>query len=191
VFLFERPIDTLTPAIDRGEGGGARGRFTFSPSPNQLELAHLNSFCCQLANLPLTSEPINPLRRSEHHYHGLKNEQRTLHLRGFIVWNTSPPHQAAGPFFNVGILVVCRQYFQENSSLATGLLEHFARQKCYDPRDIIFATRSIVPALVSVVPDYSLCTADVFISATRAIITHDKNLDVLYHTSRKTPSRRK
>jgi hypothetical protein len=96
---------------------------------------------------------------------------------------------AAGAFVNVGLIVICRQYFQENSSLATWLLDHFARRKCYDPRDIIFATRSIVPALVSVVPDYSLCTADVFISATRAIITHHKNLDVLCHTSRKTPSR--
>lgn len=94
-----------------------------------------------------------------------------------------------GIFFNIVMMVDFRKDFQKNDSEATWVLEDFGRRKCYDPRDVIFAARSIVPALVSVVPDYSLCTADVFISATRAIISHEKNLDVLRHTSRQTPSR--
>jgi hypothetical protein len=96
---------------------------------------------------------------------------------------------AIGLFYHVGMMVDCREDFQENDTVGTWVLDVFGRRKCYDPRDIIFATRSIVPALVSVVPDYSLCTADVFISATRAIISHEKDLDVLCYTSRQKPSR--
>jgi hypothetical protein len=94
-----------------------------------------------------------------------------------------------GLFYYVGMMVSFRRDFQMNESEATWVLTNCGHRKCYDPRDVIFATRSIVPALVSVVPDYSLCTADVFISATRAIISYEKNLHVLCHTSRKTPSR--
>jgi hypothetical protein len=96
---------------------------------------------------------------------------------------------SVGPFSEVKVIVDCRKDFQNNDSEATWVLKAFGRRKCYDPRDVIFATRSIVPALVSVIPDYSLCIADVFISATRAIISHEKNLDVLCDTSRQTASR--
>jgi hypothetical protein len=90
-----------------------------------------------------------------------------------------------GLFFYVGMVVDFRRDFQENCFDAISLLEDFGLRECYDPRDVIFAARSIIPALMSVVPDYSLSTADVFISATRAIISYGKNLDVLCYTSRK------
>ena len=90
--------------------------------------------------------------------------------------------------YSVWMMVECRKDFRENGIWTTWALEIFGRREYYDPRDVIFATRSIIPALVSVVPDYSLCTADVFISATRAIISHEKDLDVLCATSRQ-PSR--
>jgi hypothetical protein len=92
-------------------------------------------------------------------------------------------------FSNVGRMIECRRDFQSNHQDATWVLSIFGRLKYYDPRDIIFATRSIVPALVPVVPDYSLCTADVFISATRAIISHEKSLNVLRLTSKQSASR--
>jgi hypothetical protein len=48
----------------------------------------------------------------------------------------------------------------------------FGSLKCYDPRDVVFALRSLTPALKSVIPDYSLSTTEVFISAARAIIMY-------------------
>jgi hypothetical protein len=68
-------------------------------------------------------------------------------------------------------------------------LEAFGVRKCYDPRDIVFALRSILPALMPIVPDYSACTADVFTSAARAAIFEAKNLTMLEKTNRIGPSR--
>jgi hypothetical protein len=68
------------------------------------------------------------------------------------------------------------------------VLDNFGGRKCYDPRDFVYALRSMLPCLTSVVPDYSLCTADVFVSASRAITFHWKDLRVFEATSKRGPS---
>jgi len=60
----------------------------------------------------------------------------------------------------------------------------FGERKCSEPRDIIFALRSLTPTLMSVHPDYSLSTTEVFTLATRAIISTDQYLGVLSWTTR-------
>jgi hypothetical protein len=67
---------------------------------------------------------------------------------------------------------------------ASWVLETFGRRECFDPKDVIFALRSIAPALMAVIPDYSLSTAEVFTSATRAVICASKTPSVLSYTSR-------
>jgi hypothetical protein len=60
-------------------------------------------------------------------------------------------------------------------------------QECLDPRDSVFALLSLSTDLASVLPDYSLCTAEVFTLATRSI-SSDRSLLVLLQTCRVQPS---
>jgi Heterokaryon incompatibility protein (HET) len=124
--------------------------------------------------------------------------QEAVHARGLLMrcgtfelsWESfggGVPWSGA-PFRAAGVVSGCRKEFQKHDSEAILVLSMFGRRKCYDPRDVIFGTKSIIPALKSVVPDYSLCTADVFISATRAIISFRKDLKVLALTRRNGPS---
>ena len=72
------------------------------------------------------------------------------------------------------------------------ILSIYGSRGCSDPKDSVYALRSLVPSLISVVPDYSQNTARVFIAAARAIITDTKpgvlSLSTLERISKKKPS---
>lgn len=60
-----------------------------------------------------------------------------------------------------------------------------------DSRDVVYALRTIIPALASCIPDYSLSREDVFTSAARAIILFDNDLSTLSQAQREdTPTGR-
>ncbi len=58
-------------------------------------------------------------------------------------------------------LSIMRSFLRRSCDDVVDVLELFGSQKCYNPRDVIFALRSIFPVLMPIVPDYSACTADV------------------------------
>ncbi|PMD39489.1 HET-domain-containing protein [Hyaloscypha variabilis F] len=72
-------------------------------------------------------------------------------------------------------------YFKTTSNGDNGyeLLCLFAGKACLDPRDAVYALRSLAPTLKTLVPDYSLSTADVFTAATRASIIDPDCLNFL------------
>jgi hypothetical protein len=47
----------------------------------------------------------------------------------------------------------CRQDYHRGTSEELSALNYFGRRKCYDPRDVIFAVRSILPALALCIPE--------------------------------------
>ncbi|KAE9378831.1 hypothetical protein N431DRAFT_450765 [Stipitochalara longipes BDJ] len=76
---------------------------------------------------------------------------------------------------------------------AIEILETYGSRECLDPRDSVYGLRSLSPLFMSVVPDYSLSTAEVFTAATQAIISNFWStylLEVLEHVVRKKPSSR-
>ena len=70
------------------------------------------------------------------------------------------------------------QKFRKSSGghLGYDVLCQFGRKASSDPRDAVYALRSLAPSLMKLVPDYSLSTIDVFTTATRAIITSPPSL---------------
>jgi hypothetical protein len=121
--------------------------------------------------------------------------QEAAHARSLLVrcgsfefsWEDIKSLEPEPVYYTTMRLFLGRQ--KSSSKNAIDELETFGAQKCYDPRDVIFALRSILPALIPIVPDYSACTADVFTSAARAIIFEAKNLTMLENTNRIGSSR--
>ena len=68
------------------------------------------------------------------------------------------------------------------------MLHAFGNKQCSDPRDAVYALRSLAPSLMSVVPDYSLSTAEVFTEATRAAVSKSESLTLLDQVMYKKPT---
>jgi hypothetical protein len=67
------------------------------------------------------------------------------------------------------------------------VLHAFGNKECSDPRDAVYALRSLAPSLMSVVPDYSLSTVQVFTAAMRAAASNSKSLVLLDQVMYKKP----
>ena len=77
-------------------------------------------------------------------------------------------------------MVAIRQQKKDLIHESGGLaLFNFGDKGCCDPRDAVYALRSLALNLMSVVPDYSLRTVDVFTTATRVILRNSENMALL------------
>jgi len=62
---------------------------------------------------------------------------------------------------------------------AEDILSSYGSRECLDPRDSVYGLRSLSPLLMSVVPNYASSIAEVFLAATRVIISNSSRSDPL------------
>jgi hypothetical protein len=72
----------------------------------------------------------------------------------------------------------------DGSNAAYHAIDVFGSRSCLDPRDAVYGLQTLTPALKGIIPDYSSRTADVYITAARAIITYTRDLDILTRRNR-------
>jgi hypothetical protein len=125
--------------------------------------------------------------------------QEKFHARRIIVqcgsleinWEILMREALAQPLWKIQMeethrlhLELCGYY---DASLALNFLNVHGNLECMDPRDTVYALRSLAPCLEKVSPDYTKSTASVFTAAARAIIRGSGNLKVLEFASKATP----